>query len=135
MNTEITTGEYMLFFRGHDWDSGLSSEELQAAMNRITAWFEGLQEQGKVRGGQPLGSDRKIVVGQHGRIVADGPFAESKEAIGGFLQLQAADLNEAVAIARACPSLQYGVSIEVRPVLAECPVMQRMKEAAAFATA
>ena len=135
MNKEITTGEYMLFFRGHDWDKGLSPEELQAAMNRITAWFETLQEQGKVRGGQPLGSDRKIVLGQHGRIVADGPFAESKEAIGGYLQLQADDLTEAVAIARACPSLEYGVSIEVRPVLAECPVMQRMKKEAALATA
>ena len=135
MNTQKTTGEYMLFFRGEDWDRGLSSEQVQAALDRIGAWFENLRDQGKFKAGQVLSPERKIVFGNHGRVVSDGPFAESKEAIGGYMQLQAASLEEALAIAKACPSLEYGVSIEVRPVLEECPVMQRLKERAALATA
>ena len=125
----------MLFFRGHDWHKGLSREALQAAMDKLNKWFRGLQERGKIVGGQPLGAERKIVIGNHGRIVADGPFAESKESIGGYLQVRADDLDEALAIAKACPSLEFGVSIEVRPVLEECPVVRHMREQAALATA
>ena len=135
MNTPKTTGEYMLFFRGADWDKTLSTEEVQTAMDKIHAWFGKLDEQGKIKGAQPLGNERKVVFGNHGRIVADGPFAESKEAIGGYLLVKADDLEEALAIAKASPSLEYGVSIEVRPVLAECPVTQRLNERAALATA
>ena len=135
MNTTKTTGEYMLFFRGEGWDDALSTEELQAAIDQIEAWFGKLRDQGKVKGSQALSSERKIVFGNHGRIVADGPFAESKEAIGGYLLVQANDMDEALAIAKANPSLEYGVSIEVRPVLEECSVLQRLKERAALATA
>jgi hypothetical protein len=96
-------------------------------MDKVTAWAEGLQGQGKARVGQPLGAQGRIVSGKKGGFVADGPFAESKEAIGGYLVLRADDLNEAVEIARSNPILEYGVTIEVRPVLAECPVFQRAR--------
>ena len=125
----------MLLFRGADWDEGLSSEELQEAMGKITTWFEELQQQGKVRGGQPLAREGGIVSGKKGRAVADGPFAESKEAVGGYLLLEADDLEEAIAIAKACPTLKYGISIEVRPVLEECPIFQRARERQALAMA
>ena len=132
MNASKSTGEYMLFFRGADWDQALSTEELQAAMEKIEAWFGKLNQQGKIKGAQPLGNERKLVFGDQGRIVADGPFAESKEAIGGYLLVEADDLEAALAIAKASPSLEYGVSIEVRPVLGECPIRQRLKERAAL---
>ena len=127
MNTEATTEEYMLLFRGTQWDKSLSPQELQQVMDKVTAWAEGLQGQGKARVGQPLGAQGRIVSGKKGGFVADGPFAESKEAIGGYLVLRADDLNEAVEIARSNPILEYGVTIEVRPVLAECPVFQRAR--------
>src|SRR5260370_37189245 len=98
MNTEATTGEYMLLFRGTQWDKGLSPQELQQVMDKVTAWAEGLQGQGKARVGQPLGAQGRIVSGKKGGLVADGPFAESKEAIGGYLVLGADDLNEGVEI-------------------------------------
>ena len=73
---------------------------------------------------------------EHGAVrVTDGPFAESKEAVGGFLQIEAATLDEAVAIAKTCPTLEYGITIEVRPVLDECPIFKRVKEQLALATA
>jgi hypothetical protein len=54
--------------------------------------------------------------------VADGPFAESKEAVGGYFLLKVDSLDEAVAIAQQCPGLPHGAKVEVRPVLAECPL-------------
>jgi hypothetical protein len=125
MNTETTTGEYMLLFRGPHWDRGLSQQELQAAMDKMMAWFEGLNERGKVKAGQPLGAQGRIISGINGQLVVDGPFAESKEAVGGYLLLQADNLNEAVEIARSMPTLKYGITVEVRPILAECPIFQR----------
>jgi len=128
MNTESTTGEYMLLFRGPHWDRGLATEELQQAINKMTAWFEGLNARGKVKAGQPLGAQGRIVSGGNGGLVVDGPFAESKEAVGGYLLLQADDLDEAVKIARSIPSLKYGITVEVRPVLAQCPIFERHPE-------
>jgi hypothetical protein len=125
MNINATTGEYMLLFRGPDWDKGLAPEELQQAMNKVTAWFEGLRERGKIKAGQPLGANGRIISGKKDGIIADGPFAESKEAVGGYLVLLTDDLNEAVEIARSTPMLQYGITVEVRPILAECPVFER----------
>ena len=58
----------------------------------------------------------------------DGPFTETKEAVGGYLVLQAESLNEAVEVARSMPTLRYGISVEVRPILAECPIFERHRE-------
>jgi len=128
MNTETTTGEYMLLFRGPHWDRGLSPQELQAAMDNVMAWFEGLNERGKIKAAQPLGGQGRILSGGNGNLVVDGPFAESKEAVGGYLVLQADNMNEAVDIARSTPMLKYGITVEVRPLLAECPIFQRHPE-------
>ena len=125
MNTETTTGEYMLLFRGPHWDRGLSEQELQAAMDKVIAWFEGLNQHGKIKTGQPLGAQGRIISGTNGQLVVDGPFAESKEAVGGYLLVQAGNLNEASEIARSAPMLKYGITVEVRPILAECPIFQR----------
>jgi hypothetical protein len=128
MNTETTTGEYILLFRGAHWDKGLSTDELQQAMDKVMEWFEGLNERGKVKGAQPLGGQGRVISGTDGRFVLDGPFTETKEAVGGYLVLQTDSFDEAVEIARANPALRYGVSVEVRPILAECPIFARHSE-------
>ena len=105
---------------------------------RWTALRRGLKvsrPQGRVKGGQPLGPESRMISGKSGRTVADGPFAESKEAVGGFLQIGADSLDEAVAIAKSAPMVDFGVTIEVRPVLEECPCFKRVKEQLALATA
>jgi len=128
MNTETTTGEYMLLFRGPHWDRGLSTDQLKEAMDKVMAWFERLNERGKIKGAQPLSGQGRVISGTDGRLVVDGPFTETKEAVGGYLVLQAETLNEAVEVARSIPTLRYGVSVEVRPILAECPIIQRHPE-------
>ena len=127
-STPTSTSEYMLLFRGACWDKGLSPEEAQRLMGQVMAWFEGLKEQGRVKAGQPLGPEGKTVSGKKARPVADGPFAESKEAVGGYLLLHADSLDDAVAIAKTNPTLEYGITIEVRPVLEECPTFQRLNK-------
>ncbi|HTI72048.1 MAG TPA: YciI family protein [Candidatus Limnocylindria bacterium] len=133
MGTPTTKSDYMLLFRGTDWDEGLSPEQLQQVMSNWGNWFQGLIDQGKVLSGHPLTNEGKIVSGKKGRTVADGPFAESKEAIGGYFYLQVLDLDEAVAIAQQCPGLDYGIQVEVRVVAERCAMMERAQEAAAQA--
>lgn len=128
MNKETTTGEYMLLFRGPHWDQGLATDELQEVMDKVMAWFDGLDRRGKVKGAQPLGAHARTISGTNGQFVLDGPFTETKEAVGGYLLLQANSLEEAVEIARTNPVLRYGISVEVRPILAECPIFARHPE-------
>ena len=114
--TTPTTPEYMMLFRGTDWDRGLSPEEIQNVMSRWIAWLDRLTEQGKARAGQPLMDQGKVISGKKGQTVLDGPFAESKETVAGYIMLQVDNLDEAVEIAKECPGLDYGLSVEVRLV-------------------
>jgi hypothetical protein len=130
MNTQKDQNGFMLLFVGMDWHKNLSPEQTQKVSEDWMAWFKGLCEEGKVVAGHPLGLEGKSVSGKN-RTVTDGPFAEAKEAIGGYFMLDVATMDEAVAIARQCPSLPFGVKVEVRPVLAECPFKseEEMEEA------
>jgi hypothetical protein len=134
MSTENKT-EYLLLFRRTNWDQGLSAEQLQAAMDRFMGWFERLKNAGTVKAGQPLATEGKVISGKNGRTVADGPFAESKEAVGGYFILLADSLDEATAIAKESPILEYGGIVEVRPIADECPTFRRVKEKLAAAIA
>ena len=125
----------MLLFRGTQWDKDLSPEEIQKMVTQWYAWFERLTQEGKCKAGHPLEREGKIVSGRAGRTVADGPFAESKEAIGGYFLLQVDDLDEALEIAKQCPGLPYGIDVEVRPVAEQCSASARVSEAFAHATA
>ncbi len=124
MNTQSKAPEYMLLFHGNDWSKDLSPEQMQKIAGDWMAWFERLTAQGKALAGSPLEPQGRMISGKHGRVVADGPFAESKEAIGGYFLLRVDTLDEAMAIARECPGLDYGVKIEVRPVAEQCPLTQ-----------
>jgi hypothetical protein len=124
MSTQITTSEYMLLFRGTVWDKNLSPEEIEKIMSQWMTWLERLTQEGKVKAAQPLASEGRIISWKKGPVVADGPFAESKEAIGGYFVLQVS-LDEAVEIGKQCPALKYGVTVEVRPVAEQCAAMQQ----------
>ena len=113
--------EYILLFRGTNWHKGLSPEEIQEVVKQMYAWLDRFTAEGKAKVGKPLFPEGKIV-SQKARSVADGPFAESKEAIGGFFLLEVGSLDEATEIAKNFPGLNYGASVEVRPVAPECPL-------------
>ena len=90
--------EYILLFRGTNWHKGLSPEEIQEVVKQMYAWLDRLTAQGKAKAGKPLFPEGKVVSQKKGRSVADGPFAESKEAIGGFFLLEVGSLDEAAEI-------------------------------------
>src|SRR5258706_10085038 len=102
MSTE-KKNEFLLLFRGTHWHKGLSPEELQKVLGQFMSWFEKLSQQGKLKSGHPLEREGRMVSGKNGRTVADGPFAESKEAIGGYFLLQNAPPDEAGGNPQQCP--------------------------------
>ena len=120
MSTE-NKSEYMLLFRGNDWSNGLSPEEMQNVVGQWMSWFQGLMAEGKAVAGSPLERGGKLVSGKNGKtILSDGPFAESKEAIGGYFLLHVDSMEEAVAIAQQCPGLPHGAKVEVRQIIERC---------------
>ncbi|HUS35742.1 MAG TPA: YciI family protein [Verrucomicrobiae bacterium] len=131
---ENSNSEIMLLFRGTDWHRQMSPEEMQAAAGRFMAWFERLKAEGKAKAGQPLQNVGRVI-SKNGRTLSDGPYAESKEAIGGYFILNVTDLDEAVEIAKQCPGLDIGLQVEVRPVAARCAMAERAEEALAHAVA
>ena len=133
MNTQSQNG-YMLIFRGTDWYKGLSPEQMQQIADHWMAWFNRLKDEGKAIAGNPLEREGKIVSGKN-RVVSDGPFAEAKETIGGYFLLKVNTLDDAVAIAKECPGLPYGIRVEVRPVAGECPMAAEVRAEAELAHA
>lgn len=135
MNSENTVTGHLLLFRGPGWDDGLTPAEIQKTLDALKAWLDGVHRQHKVLGSEPLSREGRIVSGTKGAAVSDGPFVETKEVIGGYLLLATTSLEEATAVARACPTLHLGISIEVRPVVAECPCYLRARQRAELQTA
>lgn len=125
---EMSKDGYLLLIHNTEWWKGLGREELQTAIAQNHAWLEKLMTTGKAKGGQALARKGAIVSGKNVRNIVDGPFAESKEVIGGYLLLDVATLEEAVAIAKTAPNLTYGSSVEVRPLTDVCLSDTRLEE-------
>lgn len=95
-----------------------SAAELQEIMRRFARWMDGLQKQGRVAGTNGLELTGKVLRGPIGEtVITDGPFAEGKEVVGGYVLLNACTLDEAVAAAAECPGLDHRMIVEVRPVV------------------
>jgi hypothetical protein len=116
---------FLLLFRDAPGDvyQGMSAEQRQQLMVQWNVWYDGLAAEGKVEHGHPLETQGRLVSGSRGERVTDGPFAESTESIGGYFFLLVRDLDEATEIARGCPSLRYGMRVEVRPIAVSCPTL------------
>jgi len=123
-----TASSYLLLFRnaGPATHAHLSPLEREELMNQWNVWYDGLAAQGKVEHGRPLALEGRVVTSVNGRIV-DGPYAETKEAIGGYFFLRVTDLAEATSIARDCPGLPLGMVVEVRPVAEVSPVLEGVR--------
>ena len=82
------------------------------------AWADRMREQGHLKAGNKLTDDTGKIMRTAGERVSttDGPYAESKEIVGGFFMISARDYAEACRLAETCPHLKYGSHIEVRQV-------------------
>jgi len=100
-------------------ESAVATEAQEAAMSK--AMYEFSSEQGAagvIVGGErlrPTSASTTVTVRSGDVVVADGPFAETKEQIGGFFIVDCKDLDHAIEIASKVPTAQYG-TIEIRPI-------------------
>ncbi len=93
-----------------------SPEDMQKSMQKWVTWFNGLHEQGVIKDpGNPLDASGKVVRGSR-KEVHDGPYAEAKDLVNGYVLIESATIDEAVEIAQGCPIFEDGGSVEVRPI-------------------
>lgn len=109
--------KFMLIFRGGDTHvhTAKDTKEVKAYIESWDTWMEGLGRKGILTGGDPLQTTGKQVNGKN-KVVIDGPFMEAKAMLGGFLLVNAKDIDEAVEIAKGCPIFEEDGKVEVRPV-------------------
>ena len=109
--------QFMLFIRNGEEPNELSAEEIQQTIQRFSAWAKKLREQGKLIAAEKLKDNEGLLLGaRNGQIIVDGPFAETKETIGGYFVIEAENLDEAVEITKECPALSNGGIVELREV-------------------
>jgi hypothetical protein len=109
---------YALLIYGPEPTSPPDEQEMAAEMAAYAGFTKDIQDRGLMEAGEALEQTRtattvRVKDGQ--TLVTDGPFAETKEALGGFYLLKCKDLDEAIEIAARIPGARRG-SIEIRPV-------------------
>ena len=108
--------KFMFIFQGGEMN-GASPEQMQENMGKWMAWIEKLSKSNQYVAGEPLLPGGKLVSGKGGKTVTDGPFTEGKEVVGGFFIVNAKDMQDAVEMAKDCPSYEIGGSVQVRQVM------------------
>lgn len=105
--------EFTFLYRGRN--TSASPEQMQKTMAKWIAWFKQLESAGALKHmGNPLEDTGKVVKSQ--KVVVDGPYAEAKDVIGGYSVVEAKDLDQAAELAKGCPILEVGGSVEVRQI-------------------
>lgn len=110
--------KYILLLHENPADfANVTPAEMQAMIERYSAWATAVRESGRVQQGMKLQDNGgwHLRPSAAGTAVTDGPYAEAKDVIGGFYVVEAANDAEAQAIARGCPHLDMGW-IEIRTV-------------------
>jgi hypothetical protein len=93
-----------------------SPEQMKIYMQQYHNWVDGIVAQGKFAGGKGLSFEGKVI--KPNNVITDGPFAEIKESIAGFIIIKAKDFDETVQLAKSCPILNgEGNSVEVRKIV------------------
>jgi hypothetical protein len=98
----------------------MSIEQRRDALRDWNAWCEDLATSGRLKQGSPLFPESRVVSANPSGRVVDGPFAEAKELIGGYVIIETVDLDEATGIAERCPNLKFGMTVEIRAVAEAC---------------
>ena len=111
--------KYMLLIYSEPRERELTPEEWAASMPAWTAYGEELHKRGAYVDGAPLANTNSattVRVRDGKQLVTDGPFAETKEVLGGYYVIEAPSLDGALEAAAMCPGAKYG-SVEVRPIV------------------
>lgn len=109
--------DYMMIFLGADYGAmGLSPEQIQERMEKWFSWGDKMGKAGILKGGEALHAAGKTITGSS-RTVSDGPFAESKELIGGYYLVSAANVEAVIEIAQDYPDYDLEGKVEIREIV------------------
>ena len=114
MNTESTMPNYMIALKGgfDNWSTRPEAEKKEV-MSQFSGWAKKLSEEGRYQDcARPVGENRRVTK-DGSRLMVDGPFPETKEVISGVFFITAKDIQEATEVAKSCPVLNFGGSVEV----------------------
>ena len=108
--------KFMYLFRSYPESyRSLSPDEMQRALQKWVDWKAGLEKNGHIVSfGERLAVTGKVVRGKS-KTVTDGPFAEVKDIIQGYLVVQAESIDQAAQLASGCPVLDFDGTVEIRP--------------------
>jgi hypothetical protein len=108
--------EFMMIFRHTPMaDFQMSPEQMQESIKQWQDWMGGIAAQGKFVGTNQLGFEGKTLLPN--KTVTDGPYAEVKEIVGGYVIVTANSIDEAINLAEGCPILSIGGHVEVRDIM------------------
>ena len=111
--------QYLVLIYSEEGSAPPDPERVGGVMVEYDAYSKMLRERGALLAGealQPSSSATTVRIRDGQTMTTDGPFDETKETLGGFYQIEAKDLDEALHLAAACPGAKWG-SIEVRPIV------------------
>ncbi|MFT6865300.1 MAG: hypothetical protein ACJA08_000117 [Cyclobacteriaceae bacterium] len=110
--------QFLYLFRGGDdnW-ANQSPEQMQAHMARWGEWMLKISQTDEPVPGLPLTPEGKVVA-KRGAIITDGPYMEGKEIVGGYVLVEANDIDQAVELSKECPIFEFGGLVEVREAMA-----------------
>lgn len=112
--TSPASPQFLLLLR-HGGTTPPPPDELAKLMAKFKVWMDGIKARGEFVATNGLAFTGRVLR-THG-AVSDGPFAEAKEVVGGYVIVTARDLDHATEIAKACPGLQQpGTTVELRPI-------------------
>jgi hypothetical protein len=108
--------KFMYLFRGNLTAlRSMSPEQMQQRTKQWMGWMETLEKNGHIKQlGERLDGTGKVVRGK-AKAVTDGPYVEVKDAVGGYMLVEARDMDHAVELAKGCPILESEGTVEVRP--------------------
>ncbi|WP_282042786.1 YciI family protein [Winogradskyella flava] len=108
--------EFMMIFR-MDYKPNFkpSTKQIQDNIKQWQDWIGGIASNGKLVGTNRLGFQGKTL--KSNKVIIEGPYAELKETVSGYIMVKADDLNQAFEMANGCPILNAGGSVEVRAII------------------
>jgi hypothetical protein len=110
----MNMANFLYVFRGGA-SVGASPQQMQEHMQKWADWIQQLSKTGNFKAGEPLEAEGKVIKGRK-KVVTDGPYAEAKDLVGGYLLISAKNLDEAVELSRGCPIFDSDGSVEVRAI-------------------
>ncbi|MBV9149212.1 MAG: hypothetical protein JO024_05070 [Candidatus Eremiobacteraeota bacterium] len=108
--------EYLFLYRGGSRPE--SPAEGEQIMQKWMNWMKDLEQKGHLKDrGQPLEPGQGKVVRGKQQTITDGPYAESKDVVGGYTLVEANDLAQAAELSKGCPIFERDGTVEVRPIM------------------